>query len=307
MTGQSAHSSGICRACLQAGVEPWNGSYRQQRIMRCARCGHAQAVFEDIGEAELHRTQLDHFGEAFVRHVSPYQRFYDRLNAHRIYKWIAPREPQRVLDVGPGRGALSRHFAERGHQVTALDVSPQVVEAACGLGVRAWVGDLEAHAGRAGLGNYTLVLLCHVLEHMREPVRELQNVEHLLAPRGRCCVVVPNFGSWHRAFRGWSGYQPYHLHYFTQQSLTSALTLAEFRPVRCGSHEGLTGWANTLVRSVKTGDVTQEARAPQGLSWRRHVLELGRLGFGLMIGPVRSCQAALGRGEELLVIARKER
>ncbi len=43
-------------------------------------------------------------------------------------------QPRRVLDLGTGTGTLARNFARRGHEVTGLDISPDMMAQARALG-----------------------------------------------------------------------------------------------------------------------------------------------------------------------------
>src|SRR4051812_15549079 len=64
--------------------------------------------------------------------------YYDRLTAHKDYeaevdaldRFLRKRAGRRLLDVGCGTGTHSALLAERGYDVTAIDLSPDMVEQA---------------------------------------------------------------------------------------------------------------------------------------------------------------------------------
>jgi SAM-dependent methyltransferase len=66
-----------------------------------------------------------------------------------VVRELAPQRSERWLDVGSGTGALAERLAERGAQVTGVDLAPRLVETAVrraserGLDVRYDVGDAE--------------------------------------------------------------------------------------------------------------------------------------------------------------------
>jgi ubiquinone/menaquinone biosynthesis C-methylase UbiE len=55
--------------------------------------------------------------------------FFDRMASHGLF-----RSGHRVLDLGTGTGALARGFAQRGGEVTGIDIAPQMMEQAKALG-----------------------------------------------------------------------------------------------------------------------------------------------------------------------------
>ena len=151
-----------------------------------------------------------------------------------------------------------------------------------------------------------MIIMRHVLEHFPHLADALASIHSLLKPEGLLYVAVPNMGSWHSRFNGWSGYQPYHIHYFNRRSLTSALTKSQFRVTQLQTYESLTGWPNTIVHSLSArtaGDVS--ASSPHASEGKRHLLELARLAAGIGLSPLRVLQSLLGQGEELTAVAEK--
>ena len=145
----------------------------------------------------------------------------------------------------------------------------------------------------------------HVLEHFTDPYEALRNTHALLKPGGKLHIAVPNMASWHRHFRGWSGYEPYHVHYFNQKSLSIALCHAGFRVTNIASYESLSGWPNTILHSLLSGKKNEGQIELSNASWKRQVLETIRLVTGCLISPIRWFQSFLGKGEELTLVAEK--
>jgi SAM-dependent methyltransferase len=69
------------------------------------------------------------------------------------------------------------------------------------------------------------------LEHEAEPLRVIENLHRVLAPRGFAVVKVPNYSSLNRRMMGrrWCGFRyPDHLNYFTPQTLRTMAAKAGF-------------------------------------------------------------------------------
>lgn len=83
-----------------------------------------EAAFHD-GWASSTRLEDVNVREAFEALTAPENRF--------IMERMGPLDGRRVLDIGCGLGESSVYFASRGARVTALDLSPQMVDLTCRL------------------------------------------------------------------------------------------------------------------------------------------------------------------------------
>lgn len=272
----------------------------------CASCGHASADRTDRIANQDDRLQLEFFGTDFARTSGPFVKLYEEIAARRIYKALRLMGISRVLEIGPGRGALMAYLSLRGHEVIGLDVSPviaQTIREKYALTVL--TESLSTHLNRSNRKRYDAVIMCHVLEHFVEPMKVAKQVFSLLKSGGQLYVAVPNMDSWHSRWAEWPGYAPYHLQYFTRRSLVRWGEQAGLRINYLGSYESLSGWSNTLGRSLLRyrGQTANSGGSPRVVAgWKRHVLEVARLGLGSVLSPIRRAQAWAGKGEELVLI-----
>ncbi|MFC8126652.1 trifunctional class I SAM-dependent methyltransferase/NUDIX hydrolase/VOC family protein [Streptomyces sp. NPDC057302] len=115
--------------------------------------------------------------------------------ARRLRDWL-PRTAGDVLDLGCGTGSLSLLAAERGHRVTAVDLSPNMVELAreklSGHAAEVLVGDAwePPVEGR----RFDVVLARHVLWMVPDPEAVLRHWCGLLRPGGRLVLVEGVWG-----------------------------------------------------------------------------------------------------------------
>jgi SAM-dependent methyltransferase len=100
---------------------------------------------------------------------------------------VLPAPPQRVLEVGCGRGELAAALLARGYRVTALDVDPDAVAAARAAGVPAVQGDFLD----GGTATHDAVLFTRSLHHVGDLDRAAALAAAACAPGG--IVVVDEF------------------------------------------------------------------------------------------------------------------
>lgn len=126
----------------------------------------------------------------------------------------------RLLDIGCGSGAGMIRMADLGWRVEGVDFDENALQLAASKGLEVRLGSLEEQAYPAG--SFDAVVMNHVLEHVSNPRRLLEECRRILKPGGRLVCITPNVTSWcHALFKDdWRGLEPpRHLHIFTRQSL----------------------------------------------------------------------------------------
>jgi SAM-dependent methyltransferase len=99
------------------------------------------------------------------------------------------RPPRRLLEVGCGTGALARRIVDEvGCEVVAVDQSPAMVEAACGAGVAARLGDVQQLD--LDEGGFDCALAAWMLYHVPDVDRALSELRRVLEPGGRLVAVT---------------------------------------------------------------------------------------------------------------------
>jgi SAM-dependent methyltransferase len=115
-------------------------------------------------------------------------------DAH-LNSWL-PSPPVDVLDLGCGTGSLSLLLAQRGHRVTAVDLSPNMVELArrkvAGFDVQVFVGDA---ADPPVQHDFDVVLVRHLVWTLPDPPAALRCWVGLVRPGGRLVLVEGHWGA----------------------------------------------------------------------------------------------------------------
>ena len=191
-------------------------------------------------------------------------------------------EGARVLELGPGAGAMTQVLLGRGHEVTVVENDPAALDRLRAMGVRAVEADLDGVAWRDALQGqrFGAILACDVLEHLRAPGQALKALGDLVEPAGCLIVSVPNI-----AYAGIlaglrSGVFEYadkglldrtHVHFFTRRGIHEMLMDTGWAPVAWEAHHvpleksefahhcaGLSGaWREHLLMGWPDHDVYQ--------------------------------------------------
>ncbi|MGA7730550.1 MAG: class I SAM-dependent methyltransferase [Chloroflexia bacterium] len=152
----------------------------------------------------------------------------DNLYNYRVYQIEQNQKPGKVLDIGCGRGLLLHKLRQRGWTPMGTELNEEAATYAreqLGLPVTT---QMVEEAGFPD-GEFDLIILWHVLEHVQSPRAMLREVSRILKPGGTLLVAVPNFGSLEARLSGKSWFHldvPRHLTHFTKATLQHALDTA---------------------------------------------------------------------------------
>lgn len=234
----------LCRACGEVAVREvaWHASNFREGLeaegdyCRCGACGTLNLVplptteYLDSAYNELlappnpgaERSGL----RALVRRLIP--------NPHD-QPLNPPRPGARVLDIGCGNGGKLRIYQRAGWQCFGVDLSASGIEAAR----RATTG-MHFHAGPVSSipferRTFDLVRSDNVVEHLLQPLLDLQAARPLLRPGGCIRIYVPSgTGLTVRLLHAGStsSWVPFHVTLFSARGLRRLLEHAGFRGVR---------------------------------------------------------------------------
>lgn len=230
-----------CPLCGTPDAEPFTREPGPYRVVVCRSCGLGRTepqppdtVLEPLYRGEYMSADARKFGGP----VEAVRRVVVRALAARIARRIGGHG--RVLDVGCGDGKLLVALAKHGFTGTGVELHSRVGERLPpGSGIDVVVGTLEQ--ARFPARSFRVVVLRHVLEHLRDPLGTLTEVRRVIQPGGHLVIAVPNLASWQaRVSRDrWFHLDlPRHLFHFTPASLERALERTGFT-TRSISHVSL--------------------------------------------------------------------
>lgn len=152
-------------------------------------------------DTNFSQAELDKFGALAHRWWDPNgpQKPLHALNPVRL-QYVADRiqlAGARVLDVGCGAGLLSEALAQRGAQVTAIDLAPELIKVArlhrleTGVEVDYRLQSVESLAAEEP-GTFDAVTCMEMLEHVPDPGAVIAACATLLKPGGQLFVSTVN-------------------------------------------------------------------------------------------------------------------
>jgi 2-polyprenyl-3-methyl-5-hydroxy-6-metoxy-1,4-benzoquinol methylase len=213
----------------------------------CDRCEYGSVWPLPSADEAAKFYQLDRYYTQGTSHFEPEgeRRFLDRLREHvafrldhgsplsaaSVHRALAAK-PSRILDMGCGDGELARGLVELGHEVVCVEADPKAVSHHAEGAFQVFSGTAEAPPRLLARESFDCVVMRHVLEHCRDPLRALRNARLLLKHGGTFLCEVPNNEAAALDSVGCSWEMldvPRHLHFFTARSLCLAAAQAGLR------------------------------------------------------------------------------
>jgi SAM-dependent methyltransferase len=238
-TQEERVAAGPCPACgttersFAFSAHDWylEASAGRWSYFRCASCA---SVLADPQPSD---------GELDAAYAASYGPYSDRPGLiERLAEPLARREAAALarladatgplVDVGCGAGAMLRRLGEVGWSGPMLGIEPDAEVAArvaSKLGVPVRVASVEELP--AEVDGASLIVLRHVIEHVREPRAVLGRIHGALRPGGLIYVGTPDRRALAETVFGrhWHGYDPpRHLYAFTRGAVRSMLDQAGF-------------------------------------------------------------------------------
>lgn len=235
---------GRCLACgREGGFRPLAMAYEWEGVefpaAECPACAMRFLRVQPEGESLAALYSAEYFETDFRCGRSDTHSFdeasFRAENDGLLARFEPYRGKGRLLEVGCASGWLLKHAAERGWSVTGVELSPDAVAHARGLGLDVRQGTLDD----AGLSaaSFDLVFMGDVLEHVPDCRRTMEQVAGLLAPGGHFFLRGPITThslarSLALAAYGLAGRRlvlrepPYHLWEFTPRSLRGLVARA---------------------------------------------------------------------------------
>ncbi len=163
----------------------------------------------------------------------------DEVQKELVYSLLQPRRGQKLLEIGCGTGNYTLELVQRGLNVTAVDVSKNMLKRAedklqaAGLQARLIPADIqELHLPQ---GKFDAALAVAALEFLAEPASVLAKAYDALRPGGRLVVGIIAASPWSRLYEKEAKKDPdsvyNHAAFYTEAELLGFLPKGERKSV----------------------------------------------------------------------------
>tara|TARA_R110002095_G_scaffold215072_2_gene208415 strand:- start:1911 stop:2969 length:1059 start_codon:yes stop_codon:yes gene_type:complete len=225
------------------------------RIVRCTECGLG-TLFPPPNLTEISAFYPPYYygsdGKKFSGLVEAVVRIVGARHSRFLTRQIPPQG--RVLDVGCGRGVILKTLADAGLETHGFEVNRDAIE---GLD-----SQIQAHVAASlveakfDAEYFDAIIFWHVLEHVSDPRKTLEEAHRILRPGGVLVVAVPNASSWQARITGSAWFHldpPRHLFHFPLPALKQLLGSIGFqyqREYHFSLRQNPFGWIQSILNLI---------------------------------------------------------
>ncbi|MGB0680642.1 MAG: class I SAM-dependent methyltransferase, partial [Polyangiales bacterium] len=158
------------------------------QLHRCEDCGFIQSTESDVDELVALYEQLEDDSYTETEEAR-------RLQMGWLLQQLQRRYPaaRSLLDIGAANGLLVGEAQALGFSAVGVEPSASLASQAQAWGLQVHQGTLES--AKLPPGQYDVVSLVDVIEHVKQPVGLLEQAAQRLAPGGVMMVVTPDIAS----------------------------------------------------------------------------------------------------------------
>jgi 2-polyprenyl-3-methyl-5-hydroxy-6-metoxy-1,4-benzoquinol methylase len=213
-----------CIICGNHRLKELTG-YKASYLVKCGGCGF---VFSQKipTQAEL-TAHYEGYGRNDYLSPITIKRYHEILDQLEKY-----RKSNRLLDVGCGIGYFLVEAKNRGWEVYGTEYNEKAVDICRNKGIQMQMGMLDTSHYEPSF--FDVITSFEVIEHINNPLEDVQKIHYLLAGGGAVYITTPNFSSISKNYLGnkWNVITyPEHLSYYTSATLTHLFKINGFKKI----------------------------------------------------------------------------
>jgi 2-polyprenyl-3-methyl-5-hydroxy-6-metoxy-1,4-benzoquinol methylase len=283
-----------CLICNSEKLEELKG-YEKFHLCQCKKCNFVFAKkIPTLQELEEH---YDGYGRNDYLSPITIKRYNQILDKFEEY-----RETGNLLDVGCGIGLFLEVAKKRGWNVYGTEYTDEAIRICKSKGIQMKKGKLNP-ADFEGI-EFDILTSIEVLEHINNPIEELNNFNKLLRTNGIVYATTPNFNSLLR-YKLKQAYNvicyPEHLGYYTPKTITNVFKKCGFSKVKIET----TGISITRLKTSQKKSTQAFVSKESDDEVLRNKMENNKL-LGLAKKIINTSLTIAGKGDSLKVTFKKK-
>lgn len=232
------------------------------------QCSDCQLVFTNPRPAP-DRIGDYYKSEAYVSHSSTKKgvvnRVYNKVRSITLNQKLklinSFASGKRLLDIGAGTGHFAAKMRDNGYAVTGLEPDSDARRVCMELNQLELQPLEKLYAPE--LGSFDVITMWHVLEHVYDLKKDLEQISSLLKKDGLLVIAVPNYTSYDAEYYGefWAAYDvPRHLYHFEPTSLVPMIQKMNFDFVKMLPMKFDSYYVSMLSEKYKGGSIVNAVK-----------------------------------------------
>jgi len=209
-------------------------------IISCNECGFKHVIplpsdeeLNKIYKEEYYTSEKPNYIEKYQKDIEWWNLIYQYR--YNLFESFLNNDERKILDIGSGPGHFLKTGKSRGWDVKGLEPNIDASKYSSNLGVDI-IRDFFTNEISEQIGLFDVINLGEVLEHLIDPTEFLFRVKYNLNKNGLISIIVPNdYNPFQMIlhhnlnFNPWWLAPPYHLNYFSFDSLKILLEKVGFK------------------------------------------------------------------------------
>lgn len=157
----------------------------------------------------------------------------------------------KILDIGTGTGDFLITAKKDGWNITGIEPSQKAKQIASAKGVH-----FADNTNLLENNSFDVITMWHVLEHVPDLEKQINELKRLLKPEGSIIIAVPNFNSYDAKYYGqfWAAYDvPRHLWHFSKTAIKLLFEKKQMQLVKVLPMKFDAFYVSLLSEKYKTG------------------------------------------------------
>lgn len=210
-------------------------------VVKCSSCGHTQlypmpTVFEDENyyNEDLQNKSTHSETNIDINDIKQKSDWDTKRRFEQVLGYVD--KNTRVLEIGSGYGFFVESMEQNGYKIEGLEVSKcrrQYCETICKSELYS-LNLIKEDVPKDMLGQFEVIVMFQVLEHITDPVPFMKKVKSMLVPGGKLIIEVPNADDHLLSFCGtYSNFfwQRAHVSYFYADTLKKLFELSGLKEI----------------------------------------------------------------------------